>query len=140
MKLNRKLRQSCWLEVKHFVLDDSLGWWPLRLLLSILTSMSVARYIPFLLPKVHYLTEVSEVPLDGLEGHKALSPGHRPGLMRSVARAPCKGKSIKRHGKAYALSGRILRLSAYPGRCPGLCADGLSGRFYAWVSLLPKLQ
>ncbi len=25
MKLNRKLRQRCWLEVKHFVLDDSLG-------------------------------------------------------------------------------------------------------------------
>ena len=96
---------------------------------------------------------VSEVPLDGLEGHKAPSPGHRPGLMRSVATAPCKGKSIKRHGKAYALSGRILRLSAYPGRScapvgaqaakpdvPGLCADGLSGRFYTWVSLLQKLQ
>ena len=42
MKLNRKLRQRCWLEVKHFVLDDSLGCWQLRLLLSILTSMSVA--------------------------------------------------------------------------------------------------
>ena len=25
MKLNRKLRQRCWLEVKHFVLDDSFG-------------------------------------------------------------------------------------------------------------------
>ena len=25
MKLNRKLRQQSWLEVKHFVLDDSFG-------------------------------------------------------------------------------------------------------------------
>ena len=51
MKLNRKLRQRCWLEVKHFVLDDSLGCWQPRLLLSILTSMSVANLLPFLLPK-----------------------------------------------------------------------------------------
>ena len=43
MKLNRKLRQRCWLEVKHFVLDDILGCWQLPLLLSILTSMSVAN-------------------------------------------------------------------------------------------------
>ena len=50
MKLNRKLRQRCWLEVKHFVLDDSLGCWQLRLLLSFLTSMSVANLLPFLLP------------------------------------------------------------------------------------------
>ena len=50
MKLNRKLRQRCWLEVKHFVLDDSLGCRQLRLLLSILTSMSVANLLPFLLP------------------------------------------------------------------------------------------
>jgi len=25
MELNRKLSQRCWLEVKHFVLDDSFG-------------------------------------------------------------------------------------------------------------------
>ena len=25
MELNRKLRQCCWLEVTHFVLDDSFG-------------------------------------------------------------------------------------------------------------------
>ena len=57
MELNRKLSQQSWLEVKHFfdalaqrravkarnVLDDSLGCWQLRLLLSILTPMSVAN-------------------------------------------------------------------------------------------------
>ena len=25
MKLNRKLSQLCWLEVKHYVLDDTTG-------------------------------------------------------------------------------------------------------------------
>ena len=40
MKLNRKLRQRCWLEVKHFALDDSLGEPPLNLPLKGETSPS----------------------------------------------------------------------------------------------------
>ena len=31
-------------------------------------------------------------------------------------------------------------MSSFPGRCPGLSAGDPSGRFYAGVSLLPKVR
>ena len=43
MELNRKLRQRCWLEVKHFVLDDSFGCCLLLWYCPFITSMSVAN-------------------------------------------------------------------------------------------------
>ena len=70
MKLNRKLRQRCWLEVKHFVLDECLGrLTPFRgkgivhfnfherssltpILTSILTTYLTPFLLPFLLPKL----------------------------------------------------------------------------------------
>ena len=42
MELNRELRQQSWLEVKHFVLDDSFGCDNSNLVLSFLTSTSKA--------------------------------------------------------------------------------------------------
>ena len=42
MKLNRELSQQSWLEVKHFVLDDSFGCKEICLVLSSLTPTSVA--------------------------------------------------------------------------------------------------
>jgi len=45
MELNRELRQRCWLEVKHFVLDDSFGCCWLLWYCPFITSMSVAILI-----------------------------------------------------------------------------------------------
>jgi len=42
MKLNRELSQQSWLEVKHFVLDDSFGCEAPHLVLSSLTPTSGA--------------------------------------------------------------------------------------------------
>jgi len=42
MKLNRELSQQSWLEVKHFVLDDSFRCEEIYLVLSSLTPTSVA--------------------------------------------------------------------------------------------------
>ena len=42
MELNRELSQQSWLEVKHFVLADSFGCEEIHLVLSSLTSTSVA--------------------------------------------------------------------------------------------------
>ena len=38
MELNRELRQQSWLEVKHFVLDDSLGCEGIHLVMSFFNS------------------------------------------------------------------------------------------------------
>jgi len=42
MELNRELSQTSWLGVKHFVQDDSFGCEGIYLVLSSLTSTSVA--------------------------------------------------------------------------------------------------
>ena len=45
MELNRELSQLNWLEVKHFVLDDSFECQITYLLLSFFTSMSEASLL-----------------------------------------------------------------------------------------------
>ena len=63
------------------------------------------------------LTEVSEVPLDGLESHKAPSPGQRPGYMS--------------YGGMFALKGQkrcVIVLMPFQGEfydCPPTQGDAL---------------
>ena len=65
----------------------------------------------------------------GLKAQKLLAQGIALGII-AISKAPCKGKSFKTPGnnKAFALTGRQVRVRNYPGRCPGLGASALSGR------------
>ena len=64
-----------------------------------------------------------------LKGQKLLAQGIALGII-AISKAPCKGKSfiIAWSFKAFALTGRQVRVRNYPGRCPGLGASALSGR------------
>ena len=54
------------------------------------------------------------------EGAEAPSPGQRPGCNTSKAKRPVRAKALIMN--AFALTGRIIIISVYPGRCPGLGA------------------
>ena len=54
------------------------------------------------------------------EGAEAPSPGQRPGCNISKAKRPVRAKALIMN--AFALTGRIIIISVYPGRCPGLGA------------------
>jgi len=89
----------------------------------------------------NYRTQVMEaLYLDGLrstfgrllpkgrkKGHKAISPGHRPGYTASVANA-LQGQKNLPCNNAFALTGRTFVQRFNPGRCPGLIAVAPSGR------------
>ena len=53
--------------------------------------------------------EVSQVLPTRPEGAEALSPGHRPGLLRMIAYRPVRAKALKLLTiyKAFALTGRL---------------------------------
>ena len=55
------------------------------------------------------------------EGAEALSPGQRPGLLRTIAFRPVRAKALKLQAiyTAVALTGRLAEKPLYPGRCPG---------------------
>ena len=55
------------------------------------------------------------------KGQKANSPGHRPGY-RDMVRLALKGQKPYLVFHAFALTGRRLRITSTPGRCPGLGA------------------
>ena len=65
----------------------------------------------------------------GLKAQKLLAQGSALGIV-AVNKAPCKGKSYINCLilKAFALTGRQVRVYNNPGRCPGLRASALSGR------------
>ena len=65
----------------------------------------------------------------GLKAQKLLAQGIALGVV-AISKAPCKGKSFVNYLilKAFALTGRQVRVRNYPGRCPGLGASALSGR------------
>ena len=54
------------------------------------------------------------------EGAEAPSPGQRPGCNTSKAKRPVRAEALIMN--AFALTGRIIIISVYPGRCPGLGA------------------
>ena len=54
------------------------------------------------------------------EGAEAPSPGQRPGCNTSKAKRPVRAEVLIMN--AFALTGRIIIISVYPGRCPGLDA------------------
>ena len=64
------------------------------------------------------------------ERAEALSPGQRPGLLRSQTWRPVRAKALKLVAiyKAFALTGRQVTAPNNPGRCPGLRASAPSGR------------
>ena len=48
-----------------------------------------------------------------------------------LVNSPYRGKSSNTRGNAFALAGRMNPIGHNTtGRCPGLCAVGLTGRFY----------
>ena len=58
------------------------------------------------------------------------SPGQRPGYVLVIKKRPVRAKALKYQMiyKAFALTGRLVYVHDYPGRCPGLGASALSGR------------
>nr|WP_296189437.1 hypothetical protein [uncultured Prevotella sp.] len=64
-----------------------------------------------------------------LKGQKLLAQGNALGVV-AIGKAPCKGKSFVNCLvlKAFALTGRQVRIHKHPGRCPGLRASAPSGR------------
>ena len=70
----------------------------------------------------------------GLKAQKLIAQGnghkqHALGVV-AIGKAPCKGKSFVNCLvlKAFALTGRQVRIHKHPGRCPGLRASAPSGR------------
>ena len=64
-----------------------------------------------------------------LKGQKLLAQGNALGVV-AIGKSPCKGKSFVNCLvlKAFALTGRQVRIHKHPGRCPGLRASAPSGR------------
>ena len=62
-----------------------------------------------------------------LKGQKLLAQGNALGVV-AIGKAPCKGKSFVNCLvlKAFALTGRQVRIHKHPGRCPGLRASAPS--------------
>ena len=58
------------------------------------------------------------------------SPGQRPGYVLVIIKRPVRAKALQIiwYFKAFALTGRLVCVHDYPGRCPGLGASALSGR------------
>ena len=71
-------------------------------------------------------TEVSDVMkslhINGLKGHPAVSPGHRPGYKSELQDAPCKGKSLAFGILLMPFQGETSSCKPYPGCYPGLTA------------------
>ena len=67
---------------------------------------------------------------EGLKAQYKLARGIAPGLNEPREFAPCKGNRHPFWGNEYviydALSGRQLRTTINPGRCPGLVYERLS--------------
>ena len=65
----------------------------------------------------------------GLKAQKLIAQGNALGVV-AIGKAPCKGKSFVNCLvlKAFALTGRQVRIHKHPGRCPGLRASAPSGR------------
>ena len=78
-----------------------------------------------------YLTEVRMLAPHALKGQKLLAQGRALGII-AIGQAPCvsaKALNFAVNFKAFALTGRQVCEHTNPGRCPGLRASALSGRY-----------
>ena len=70
------------------------------------------------------------------------SPGQHPGYVLVIIKRPVRAKALQIiwYFKAFALTGRLVCVHDYPGRCPGLGGAALSGRMAnRGVYLIPNL-
>ena len=72
---------------------------------------------------------------------EAPSPGQRPGYVLVIKKRPVRAKALKYQMiyKAFALTGRLVYVHDYPGRCPGLGASALSGSVGIYMRKFSKL-
>jgi len=64
----------------------------------------------------------------GLKGQQLIAQGSAPGTTIPEVKRPARAKALLSDNNAFALAGRSMLYAAYPERCPGLVASGLSGR------------